>query len=235
MTRTTGALLIVLLSLPVHATGVRSFVALPVEDDGRVVRALAEYEDDQALSTLGLSAAYGITASDTLLFGLPLRLLPGGPDMQGPFSVLYRRTLWRRDVPEGTSRFASLIGLTVPIDGGSAAQFQVGGVYTFYRGRTQWDIDALWRPARSETPATGRFDIAWDYRLSPAEYPEWEPVGEWHLIVELTGRYAEGTRTRHRLLAAGRYTRRSWLIEFGVDRGIDGDGLGVLFGFRQHL
>jgi hypothetical protein len=233
--RRAGAFLVTLLSMPAQATGVRSFVALPVEDGGVVVRALGGFQDDRALTTLGLSGAYGITAKDTLLVGLPLRSLAAGPDMHGPTSVLYRRTLWQRDAPEGTSRFASLVGLTVPVEGGQASQIQVGGVYTYYRDRTQWDVDAIWRPERSGMPASGRYDIAWDFRLSPAEYPDWAPVGEWHLIAELNGRYVEGIGTDNRLLAAGRYTRRSWLLEFGVDHGIGGGGWGALLGFRRHL
>jgi hypothetical protein len=235
MSRAACALIIGSLSLPVLATGVRSFIALPVEQGGQVLRVLAERDDGRDLSSFNLNAAYGITSGDTLLFGLPLRWVDGGQGRDGPVSLLYRRTLWRRDQPSGTTRFASLIGVAIPVEGGGSSQVPIGAVFTHYRGRTQWDVDALWLPARGASAARGRYDIAWDYRIAPAVYPDWGQVGEWHLIAELSGRYQAGVGTRNRLLAAGRYVRRAWLLEFGVDREVGGGGWGAVLGFRMHL
>jgi len=42
-----------------------------------------------------------------------------------------------------------------------------------------------------------RYDISWQYRLTPAEFPEWGLSSEWDLVLELGGRYRQIQSTVH--------------------------------------
>ena len=135
-------LLIAVSAINANAMGIRSFVALPLEKGGTVVRLLGERNQDQDVNVLTTNLAYGVSAKQTLFLGLPYRLSPSGPDRLGDASALYRYTAWQVDNMEGTSRLGLLGGVVIPTDRDRDARLQAGAVATFYRTRHEWDLDS---------------------------------------------------------------------------------------------
>ena len=74
--------------------GLRSFVALPVDKGGTVVRLAFERVKGTDADTLTASAAYGIDVKRTLLLGIPYRLSPAGSNRYGDLTMLYRHIVW---------------------------------------------------------------------------------------------------------------------------------------------
>jgi len=98
------------------AMGLRSFVALPLEKGGIVLRLFDEHNLDSDVNVLTTNLAYGISGKQTLFFGLPYRLSPAGPDRLSDLNVLYRHVVWQVDDEVGTSRLGLLGGVVVPTD-----------------------------------------------------------------------------------------------------------------------
>ena len=115
--------------------GLRSFVALPVEKGGQVLRLQLESHDERAVDTTIVSLAYGVSGKQTLFFDVPYRLSPGGTDQLGDLSALYRHIVWQVDGPARTCRLGLLGGAVIPTESGRDGAIQAGDVATFYRGR----------------------------------------------------------------------------------------------------
>lgn len=157
----------------IEAAGLRSFIALPVDKGGTVVRFTLEHAKDSNVDRLASNAAYGISAKQTLLLGMPFRLSPGGQNRQGDVSVLYRQIVKQNDFRSGTDRLGLLGGVIVPTESERDAALQGGFVYTRFKGRHEVDVDALYQSGTGNRKDSGRYDLSWQYRLSPTERPEW--------------------------------------------------------------
>ena len=195
--RPTFLILCLSITQPSWSMGLRSFVALPVEKGGQVLRIQLERNADRDVDTAIASVAYGLSGKQTLLLGLPYRVSPSGHDQLGDVSALYRHIIWQVDGPGRTSRLGLLAGAVIPTESGRDGAIQAGAVATFYRGRYEWDLDVLYQSGRADRPDAGRYDISWQYRLTPAAYPDWGLVPEWDVVMELGGRYSEGQSTVH--------------------------------------
>jgi len=216
------AALCVTFSQPSLAMGLRSFVALPVEKGGQVLRLQLQRNFDADIDRAIASLAWGLSGRSTLLFGLPYRLSPGGSDQLGDFSILYRHTAWQLDGPGTTSRLAWLGGVVIPTDKNRDTAVQAGAVATFYRGRFEWDLDVLYRSGQGNRPNSGRYDISWQYRLTPAEFPEWGLSSEWDLVLELGGRYHQNQSTVHQATGGLQWIHPRWVLEAGLTRDLNG-------------
>lgn len=203
---------------PAHGMGLRSFVALPVEKDGTVVRFAYEHSHDIDTDVLSANVAYGLSANQTLLLGLPYRLSPGGTDQQGDLSVLYRHILWQQDRLSGTSRLGLLGGAIIPTESDRDGAFQVGFAFTHFQDRNEIDVDALYQAGVEDRPASGRYDVSWQYRLSPANRPDWGIPRELNSVLELNGRWKENdnTGTLHQITTGLQWVHRRWVIEGGI-------------------
>ncbi len=210
-----GAVATSLISAGAQAMGLRSLVALPVEAGGFVGRTQLLRNADTMTNTGIVNLAAGLSGKGTLLFGLPYRLSPGGANRSGEFSTLYRRIVWQQDRHEGTRRVALLGGILLPTTTNTDARLQGGVVATFYSGRSEFDANVLWQDGAGISPASRRYDLAYQYRLSPAQYPKWGPVSEWDIDVELGGRYTEGLGTTHQLTTGLQWIHRRWVLEVG--------------------
>ena len=84
--------------------GLRSFVALPVEKGGSVLRATVEHNSDTDFSFSTFNAAYGNGPRQTLFLGVPYRLSSGEGDRLGDVSALYRHIVSQFDTTNGTDR-----------------------------------------------------------------------------------------------------------------------------------
>ena len=204
------------------AMGLRSFVALPIEKGGSVVRLQVERNNDTDVDTAITNVAWGLSHNQTLLFGLPYRLSPSGENRLGDFSALYRRIVWQDDHREGTSRLGLLGGVILPTDSSRDEAIQAGLVATFYRGRVEWDFDALYQSGFDQRRDTARYDISRQYRLTPAEYPEWGIGSEWDIVTELNGRWAEGNEIIHQVTLGLQWIHQKWVLESGVIQDLNG-------------
>jgi hypothetical protein len=198
------------------AMGIRSLVALPLEKGGMVGRLLGEHNADEDLTVLTGNLAYGISAKQTLFFGLPYRVSSGPGDRTGDLDALYRHIVWQSDHADGTSRLGLLGGLVVPTDSDRDPRLQAGAVATFYRNRHEWDLDAIWIDGLGNEKDRARYDIAWQYRLSPARYPQWGVGNEWDIDLELGGRWEEGNTMIHQATLGLQSIHKRWVIEGAV-------------------
>ena len=221
--RAAAALLLALLGpATAAAMGIRAFVALPLDAGGTVLRLFGERNTDQDLDVLTTNLAYGLGTRQALFLGLPYRLSSGSGDRTGDLSLLYRHIVWQQDRREGTSRLGLLGGAVAPTDRDRDARLQAGAVATFYRGRQELDLDALWVEGLDAAPDSARYDIAWQYRLSPAHYPDWGFTSEWDIDLELGGRWKQHDDWVHQATVGLQSVHRRWVLEGAVVRDLNG-------------
>ncbi len=202
--------------------GLRSFVALPLEKNGTVLRLMDVYNFDRETNALTTNLAYGISGKQTLFFSLPYRSSPSGPDRLGDLNLLYRHIVWQVDENDGTSRLGLLGGIVIPTDHRRDFQVQAGAVATFYRQRHEWDLDILWLQGMDNAPNAARYDVSWQYRLTPAHYPEWGQASEWDAVLELNGRWTEGGTMVHQATTGLQWIHRRWVLEGGIVQDLNG-------------
>jgi len=232
--RALALLLIAMVPCCAQAMGLRSFVALPVNKGGLVLRFQYFHNVDTDRDVAFANAALGLSGKDTLLLGVPYRVSPSGDDRLGDFSALYRRTLWQEDGAFKTSRFALLAGAVLASDSNRDGALQLGGVATFYRDRNSFDIDALYRSGLGSRPDDGRYDISWQYRLAPGEYPEWGFPKEWYSVLELNGRWREGNSIDHQLTAGFQRISHNWVLEGGIIQTVNNERETQIFISTRH-
>ena len=199
-----------------HSMGLRTFVALPVEKGGTVIRLSFERSQEADTDTLLTSAAYGFTANQALLLGMPYRLSPAGNNRQGDVSILYRHIVWQQDSLLGTERLGLLGGVIVPTENERDAAIQAGFVFTHFKNRHEIDIDALYQSGTADRSDSGRYDISWQYRLSPVEHPDWGISTELNTVLELNGRWNEGNTVTQQFTAGLQWIHKKIVIDGGV-------------------
>ncbi len=225
-----------LLGQAAHAGGLRSLVALPLEPGGIVTRLQVVGSLSPDNKHVSGTVLYGLTTNQTLIFSVPYRDLELGDDGFGYVTGLYRRTVYQHDEPNATRRIAVIGGLRVPTDSDLDPQISAGLVTTIYRRRSEWDIDLVWMEGLGRSGNNARYDISWQYRLTPSEYPEWGTPTEWQSVVELGGRYAEGSEMVHQLTVGALWVHPSWVLEAGVIQDLNGpDVTSFLLGIRKHF
>lgn len=206
-----------------YSMGLRSFVALPVEKGGAVIRLSFEHAKDTDTDSLTTSAAYGFTATQTLLLGMPYRLSSTEESRQGDISVLYRHIVWQDDSPSGTDRLGLLGGVVVPTENDRDTAVQAGFVFTHFKNRHEIDVDALYRVGVGSRADSALYDISWQYRLYPVEYPDWGLSQEINTILELNGRWNQGNNMTHQITAGLQWIHQKLVIEGGIVKDINND------------
>jgi len=220
----------------IYAMGLRSFVALPVEKGGAVIRLAVERADDADTDTLITSAAYGISSKQALLLGMPNRLSPSGGNRRGDLSVLYRHILWQDDSLSGTNRLGFLGGVIIPADDERDGAVQTGFVFTHFKNRNEIDVDALYQAGSHHRLDSGRYDISWQYRLLPIERADWGIAQELNSVLELNGRWTEGHNTTHQVTVGLQWIHSKWVLEGGVAQDmINGDETRYILSVRFHF
>jgi hypothetical protein len=216
--------------------GLRSFVALPVDKGGYVSRFLYQDNLDTDQSALVTNLAYGINSKNSLLLGIPYLGLPGRENRFGDLSALLRHTLWQRDQPGATRRLALLAGALVSSHSGEDGGFQLGLVFTEYSGRNEWDIDALFVVGSGDRPNSGRYDLSWQYRLSPSRYSRWGISSQLNGVLELNGRWVDGADFIHQVTAGLQWVHPRWVLEGGLFKDMNGpEDLSALMSVRFHF
>ncbi len=207
---------LLLFSVPAWSMGLRSFVALPVEKGGAVARIQIERAEDADRDILIGNAAWGLSARQTLLFGVPYRLSPAGDKRLGDVSMLFRQMLTQKDQHAGTRRLGLLGGAIAPTDSDRDAAIQGGAVYTAFWRRHEIDIDALYQAGLGKRGDSGRYDLSWQYRLTPAERPVWGIPSEINSVLEWNGRWQKGNDTTRQITAGLQWVHAGWVLEGGV-------------------
>lgn len=228
--------IVLLLSQSLWAMGLRSFVALPIEEGGHVARLIAESNKEQSTDYLKANYAYGISSKQTLLLGLPYRLSPSGSDETGNLSALYRHIIWQDDKKDSTTRVGLLGGVILPTKKERDGSIQAGAVATFYKNRYEFDANILYRQGLGNEKNSGRYDLSWQYRLIPVKYPQWGVLSEWDVVFELNGRYLEGNSTTHQLTTGLQWIHKQWVLEGGVFKDMNNEhNTGFLLSTRFHF
>jgi len=216
------SLIVILLTPPAWSMGLRSFVALPLEEGGVVLRGqdIGNFSKNSNVA-IG-EVAYGLSGTQTLIMSMPYRLKPdqGGP-RQGDLSAIYRQTVWKQDFHAGTNRLALLAGGLLPTNNKSDGSVQLGGVTTFYKDRQEIDIDALWIQGFGRSPNQGRYTISWQYRLWPSKYPKTGLGQNVNLVLEYNGRWRQGTHLIHQGTVGLQWILPTFVIEGGIFRDIN--------------
>lgn len=201
--------------------GLRSFVALPVEKNGAVIR--FSYVGTKETKSLIASTAYGLSTDQTLLLSTPYRLSPANEDRQGDVSALYRHTIWRRDTAFGTDRLGLLGGAIIPTANDRDPAAQAGFVYTHFELRHEIDIDLLYRTGVEERLDSGQYDASWQYRLSPVARSDWGLAREIYSVIELNGRWRETNIISHQITVGLQWIHQKLVVEGGMVRDINNE------------
>ena len=216
--------------------GLRSLVALPVDKGGTVVRFTVQSTEEEERDTFITNAAYGISATQTLLLGLPYRIKPAGEDRTGDLSVLYRHIVWREDYLEGTDRLGLLIGTLLPSQAKNDSATQAGLVFTHFKNRNEIDGDLVYRFGNGDRPDSARYDLSWQYRLSPTIRPSWGLSPELNSVLELNGRWQEDDDVVHQATVGLQWIHPRLVLEGGIVRDIsNGDERLILLSTRLHF
>ncbi len=218
------------------AMGLRSFVALPVEKEGGVLRLSFEKNNSPEEERFIVSAAYGLSHQQALLFSLPYRFSSETVRSNAELSFLYRHTVWQEDRWSGTSRLSLLAGVVVPLEGVKDEALQSGFVFTYFKDRYELDIDALYQPGTGQRRDSGRFDLSWQYRLAPEQRPNWGLPTEIHLVLELNGRWRKGDSISQQITAGLQWITSQRVIEVGVAKDLSkGNDLLCILSTRLHF
>lgn len=218
-----------------NAMALRSFVAMPLEKNGMLVRMIAEENIDSDVTVLMTNFAYGLSAKQTLFIGLPYKFDDPSSGIQNT-NFLYRHLIAQSYQGGNVRRFGFLAGAILPKEDQSENRVQAGIVSTVAYRRHQWDMDALWVDGLGEVNDSARFDISWQYRLVPAKRSAWEQSNEWNSIIELGGRWNEISGTTYQYTIGVQWLSRRWVLEGGTVIDINKpEQQRYLLGFRVHL
>ncbi len=83
------------------------------------------------------------------------------------------------------------------------------------------DIDALYQSGTGKRQDAGRYDVSWQYRLSPAERPDWGIAKELNSVLELNGRWKQGANTVHQATAGLQWIDQKWVLEGGITQDLN--------------
>ncbi len=153
----------------------------------------------------------------------------------GDVSALYRHIVRQADTAAGTDRLGWLGGVIIPTDSDRDEAVQAGAVFTRYRGRNEIDLDVLYQQGLGNRDNTARYDLSWQYRISPSEYPEWGIPTEWYVVTELGGRWSEAHSIIHQFTLGFQRVAKRWVFEGAVIQDLnDPDHTRFLFSVRFH-
>ena len=116
----------------------------------------------------------------------------------------------------GTDRLGILAGLIVPTENDRDAAVQAGFVFTHFKNRNEIDVDILYQSGIDNRLDSGRYDLSWQYRLSPVDRPDWGFASELNTVVELNGRWNEGNSVSHQLTLGLQWIHPKVVIEGGM-------------------
>ena len=217
--------------------GLRSFVALPINKGGVVTRFVFDEIPETNNKRLTSNLAYGIDGKQTFFLAAPYRLSSGEGDRLGDIDMLYRNIVWQDLDSINPTRIGLLVGAAIPTESDRDPKASAGFVVTHAKERNEWDVDALWQQGIDDAPNTLRYDISWQYRIYPKEYPEWGLSSLVNTVVEFGGRGEEGDTVVQQVTGGFQWVvTPRWILEGGVIQDLNGpDDTNFLVSTRFHF
>ena len=217
--------------------GLRSFVALPINKSGLVTRLVIDEVPTTDNDRLSINLAYGVDSTQAVFLAVPYRLSSGSNNRLGDVSLLYRKNFWQDIDSIDSARIGFLLGGVVPTDSDRDPRASIGLVATRIDNRHEWDADILWQQGIDDALNTLRYDLSWQYRVYPKEYPEWGLSSVVNTVVEFAGRGVEGETVVQQLTVGFQWVvTPRWVLESGVTQDLNGpDDTNYLISTRFHF
>ncbi len=218
--------------------GLRSFVALPVNKGGLVTRLVLDEVPETKNDKLTANLAYGFDNKQAFFLASPYRISDGKDDRLGDIGLLYRNLVWQ-DINSGikSSRLGILLGGVAPTDSDRDPKASAGFVYTYVNDKHEFDADALWQQGIDDAKNELRYDLSYQYRLFPKEYPEWGLSTLVNTVVEFAGRGVEGNTVVQQLTGGLQWVvTPRWVLEGGLTQDLNGpNDTNYIFSTRFHF
>ena len=207
-----------------QAAGINTDVALPIREGGFIYRTQLRFlsaSDDPTSMNRDMEAyvvpnvlVYGATERTTLFGVFPyiaesVELTSAGSrqdndvDGFGDLTFLLRQTIYARDAVQRTSRLGLLAGLEIPSGkeefSSHSTDFLLGAVYTLQTGRHEIDADLIYKINTEgrdvELGDELRYNVAYELRVSPWEWPERGTPSQIFVVLEANGRTSRSAIT----------------------------------------
>lgn len=217
--------------------GLRSFVALPINKGGVVTRLVVDEVPETNNEQLTSNLAYGLDSKQTFFLAAPYRISSGKGDRLGDISLLYRNLVWQNIDSVNPTRFGLLLGAVAPTDSDRDPKASAGFVVTHVNDRHEVDVDALWQYGIDEAPNALRYDVSYQYRIYPQEYPEWGLSSVVNSVFEFAGRGIEGNTVVQQVTGGLQWVvTPRWVFEGGVTQDLNGpDDTNYIISTRFHF
>lgn len=217
--------------------GLRSFIALPINKNGVVTRLVVDEVPDTNNGQLTANITYGIDSTQTFFLAAPYRLSSGEGDHLGDIGLLYRNIIWQDIDSNKPTRLGLLVGTAIPTENNRDPKASVGFVVTHFNDRHEFDVDALWQQGIDDAPNTLRYDLSWQYRIYPKQYPEWGLSPLLNTVVEFAGRSMEGDTIVQQVTGGFQWVVTPlWVLEGGVIQNLNGaDDTNYIISTRFHF
>ncbi len=217
--------------------GLRSFVALPINKGGVVTRLVLDEIPETSNDKLTSNLAYGFDNKQTFFLAMLYRISSGEGDRLGDISLLYRNILWQNIDSTNPTRFGLLLGGVAPTDSDRDPRASAGFVVTHINDKHEIDVDALWQYGIDDAPNTLRYDLSWQYRIYPQEYPEWGLSSLVNTVFEFAGRGVEGNTVVQQVTGGLQWVvTPRWVLEGGVTQDLNGpDDTNYIVSARFHF
>ena len=217
--------------------GLRSFVALPINKGGVVTRFVVDEVPETNNDQLTTNLAYGIDGKQTFFIAAPYRISSGKGDRLGDIDLLYRNIIWQDIDSKNPTRLGLLLGAVAPTDSDRDPRASAGFVITHVNYRHEVDVDALWQQGIDDALDTLRYDLSWQYRIYPKEYPEWGLSSVVNTVLEFAGRGVEGNTVVQQITGGFQWVvTPRWVLEGGVTQDLNGpDDTNYILSTRFHF
>lgn len=218
--------------------GLRSFVALPVNKGGLLARWVVDEIPQTNNDRVTANFAYGLDNKQAFFLGVPYRIADAKGDRLGDVGLLYRNLVWQNiDSGIKSSRFGILLGGVVPTNSDRDPKASAGVVYTYVNDKHEIDADVLWQQGIDDALNMLRYDLSYQYRLFPKEYPEWGLSTLVNGVVEFAGRGVEGNTVVQQLTSGLQWVvTPRWVLEGGVTQDLNGPhDTNYIFSTRFHF
>ena len=174
-------------------------VALPVTKGETVYRVQTKSIKPKNMNetyVYPVAFAHGLSGNTVLIGALPYKVTPTTSGLTDiPLTIRY--TVYRKDAPLETSRFALLGGIKLPLGSDvfttESTDWRLGGVYTYQNNRHEIDASLVYsintEAQGVEKGDTIAHDLAYQFRLFPGSYGESGVPSQLNLDIEFNGIY----------------------------------------------
>lgn len=220
----------------VFALGIRTFVAVPIAKGDWIFRLFDVNNPGTGTNVLNTGVVYGLDAKHALFFDSPVTIRPSGARKVNNVGFFYRYTAYQADALGQTFRIGLLGGGIVPTGSNGNRAIRAGGVVTYFKGRNQIDSDLIWSQGLGNTLNNLRYDVSWQFRLSPSEHDDNVLGSALNTVVEYNGRQLQNQNVRHQITAGLQWVSPQWMLETGLVHDLNfNKDTSLVAGIRIHV